>query len=263
MSFLLASMTAAILLAGGVVALRASAVMDEPVLVGAGDIASCSSEGDEATANLLDGIEGTVFTLGDNAYHDGTAAEFADCYDPTWGRHKARTKPSAGNHEYNTSGATPYYDYFGAAAGDPDKGYYSYDAGSWHIISLNSNCSQVGGCAKGSPQGQWLRADLAAHPTSCTLAYFHHPLFSSGKHGNQARVRPFWEVLYEANADMVLSGHDHSYERFLPQDPYGTANSTRGIRELWWALGAQNTTRSRLSRPTARPASPIQMASLS
>ena len=201
------------------------------VMVGAGDIAHCSTTTDEATAKLLDGISGTVFTLGDNAYNSGTSAEFANCYNPTWGRHKARTKPSVGNHEYLTSGASGYFNYFGAAAGDPKKGYYSYDRGAWHVVVLNSNCSNVS-CAVGSPQEQWLRADLAAHPNKCTLAYFHAPLYSSGQHGNSTSVRPFWEALYKANADVVLSGHDHNYERFAPQNPYGAFDSARGIREF-------------------------------
>ena len=149
----------------------------DPVFVGAGDIASCASSGDEATANLLDGIPGTVYTLGDNVYDSGTAAEFANCYNPSWGRHKARTKPSVGNHEYLTAGASGYYDYFGAAAGDPSKGYYSYDLGAWHIISLNSMCENVGGCGASSPMVTWLKGDLAANPSSCTLAYCHHPVF--------------------------------------------------------------------------------------
>ena len=201
------------------------------VMVGAGDIAHCSTTTDEATAKLLDGISGTVFTLGDNVYNSGTSAEFANCYNPTWGRHKARTKPSVGNHEYLTSGASGYFNYFGAAAGDPKKGYYSYDRGDWHVIVLNSNCSQVP-CAAGSAQDTWLRADLAAHPNKCTLAYFHAPLYSSGQHGNSTSVRPFWEALYKANADVVLSGHDHNYERFAPQNPYGAFDSARGIREF-------------------------------
>ena len=201
------------------------------VMVGAGDIAHCSTTTDEATAKLLDGISGTVFTLGDNVYNSGTSAEFANCYNPTWGRHKARTKPAVGNHEYLTSGASGYFNYFGAAAGDPKKGYYSYDRGDWHVIVLNSNCSQVP-CAAGSAQDTWLRADLSAHPNKCTLAYFHAPLYSSGQHGNSTYVRPFWEALYKANADVVLSGHDHDYERFAPQNPYGAFDSARGIGEF-------------------------------
>ena len=138
----------------------------DPVLVGAGDIAECGGLGAEQTAQLLDTIAGTVFTAGDNAYPDGSSADFANCYDPTWGRHKARTRPAVGNHEYGTAGATGYYTYFGAVAGEAAKGYYSYDLGAWHIIALNSNCAQVGGCNAGSAQEQWLRADLAAHPAA-------------------------------------------------------------------------------------------------
>jgi hypothetical protein len=202
------------------------------VLVGAGDIAMCSNNNDEATAKLLDSIGGTVFTAGDNAYFSGTAAEFTNCYDPTWGRHKARTKPSVGNHEYGTAGASGYFGYFGATAGDPDKGYYSYNLGNWHIVALNSMCENVGGCERTSPMLTWLKQDLAANPKKCTLAYFHHPLFSSGTHGNQTKMRPTWDVLYAANADVVINGHDHDYERFAPQRPDGTLARRKGIREF-------------------------------
>jgi hypothetical protein len=215
----------------------------DPVLVGAGDIANCNRSEDEATAQLLDDIAGTVFTVGDHAYPDGTLAEFNDCYDPTWGRHKARTRPAAGNHDYHADPAVPgsvadgrgYYGYFGAAASPLDtnctrncKGYYSYDLGEWHIIVLNSEIPR----AAGSAQEQWLRADLAAHPRVCTLAYWHRPRFSSGRHGNVLSVRSFWEALYEHGADVVLNGHDHTYERFAPQNPSGQADPTRGIREF-------------------------------
>jgi acid phosphatase type 7 len=196
------------------------------VLVGAGDIASCSSTGDEATAKLLDGISGTVFTTGDNVYDSGTATEFKNCYEPSWGRHKARTKPSVGNHEYLTAGASGYFGYFGAAAGDPNKGYYSYNLGEWHVISLNSMCENVGGCGATTPMVSWLKQDLAANPKACTLAYFHHPLFSSGEHGTQ-KMRPTWDVLYAANADIIVSGHDHLYERFAPQSPSGVVDASR------------------------------------
>ena len=202
------------------------------VLVGAGDIATCSSTGDEATATLLDGISGTVFTAGDNAYNAGTAKEFKNCYDPTWGRHKARTKPSVGNHEYITSGASGYFGYFGAAAGNPKKGYYSYNRGGWHVVALNSMCENVGGCTATSPMVRWLKQDLAANPKACTIAYFHHPLFSSGEHGNETKMRPTRQALYAANADVVVSGHDHDYERFAPQTPRGTRDTARGIREF-------------------------------
>ena len=209
----------------------------DPVLVGAGDIAGCNSNGDEVTANLLDDIPGTVFTTGDNAYPDGTASDFTNCYDPSWGRHKARTYPSAGNHDYHTEGAASYYDYFGSVAGEPGKGYYSYDLGTWHIIVLNSNIS-VG---TGSPQEQWLRADLAAHPVACTLAYWHHPRFSSGNHhGSNAEVQPFWQDLYDYGADVVLAGHEHNYERFAPQDPQGVADPIRGIRQFVIGSGGRS-----------------------
>jgi hypothetical protein len=207
---------------------RVQAQSSDPVFVGAGDIANCSGKNDEATAKLLDGIAGTVFTLGDNVYPDGTAAQFKDCYGPTWGRHKDRTRPAPGNHDYHTSGASGYYGYFGASAGDSGKGYYSYNLGAWHIISLNSEVDY----AAGSAQEKWLRADLAANKTACTLAYWHHPLFSTGQHGNIPRSQAFWNALYEYGADVILNGHDHTYQRFAPQSPGGKAEPNRGIREF-------------------------------
>lgn len=198
------------------------------VLVGAGDIAVCGSRNDDATAALLDAIPGTVFVAGDNAYDDGTLSQYRDCYDPSWGRHRSRTRPTAGNHEYNTSGAAGYYSYFGAAAGERGKGYYSYDLGAWHIVVLNSSIAR----GATSAQVQWLRADLAAHPTACTLAYWHHPRFSSSKHGNDTSVQAFWDVLYAAGAELVVVGHDHTYERFAPQTPQGVADAARGIRQF-------------------------------
>jgi 3',5'-cyclic AMP phosphodiesterase CpdA len=210
------------------------------ILVGAGDIAGCSSEGDEATAALLDGIDGTVFTVGDNVYESGTDAEFEECYQPSWGRHKARTYPSPGNHEYRTANASGYFDYFGAAAGEPGKGYYSYDLGEWHVVALNGVCEAVGGCEADSPMVRWLEEDLSANPKTCTLAYWHHPLFSSGYNGNQPKMKPTWDTLYAANVDVVVNGHDHSYERFAPQDPNGVADSERGIREFVVGTGGIN-----------------------
>ncbi len=210
----------------------------DPVLVGAGDIADCALVEDEATATLLDGIAGTVFTTGDNAYPNGTTADYRDCYGPTWGRHKARTIPVIGNHEYGTAGAAPYFAYFGAAAGDPTKGYYSLDLGTWHVIVLNSNCTLVS-CAAGSAQDTWLRADLAAHPMTCTIALWHHPQFSSGYHGADASTRPFWDALYAAGADLILNGHEHDYERFAPQTPAGAADPGFGIREIVVGTGGK------------------------
>lgn len=209
----------------------------EVVLVGAGDIASCSREGDEATAALLDMIPGTVFTTGDNVYPDGSMEEFLDCYEPTWGRHKERTYPSLGNHDYGTGSAASYFEYFGPAAGDPGKGYYSYDLGSWHIIVLNSEID----VSAGSEQEQWLRADLAAHQVACTLAYWHEPRFSSGDlHGSSVRVQPIWQALYDYGADVVLNGHEHNYERFAPQDPQGNPDPVHGIRQFVVGTGGRN-----------------------
>ncbi|HEY3279468.1 MAG TPA: metallophosphoesterase [Gemmatimonadales bacterium] len=197
------------------------------VFVGAGDIGDCGNAA-RTTAALLDSIPGTVFTAGDNAYGSGTADQYASCYDPTWGRHKARTRPTLGNHDYRTDRGAPTYQYFGALAGDSGRGYYSYDLAGWHIIALNSNLD----LKPGSAEERWLRADLAAHPARCTLAYWHHPLFSSGEHGNYAPARPLWDALYEAGADVVVSGHDHTYERFAPQTPAGRPDPARGIREF-------------------------------
>ena len=207
---------------------------DPPAVVAAGDIASCATEADEATAELVEGIEGTVLALGDEAYPRGTAADFEECYDPSWGRVKGRTRPVPGNHEYYTAGAAGYFGYFGEAAGDPDGGYYSYDLGAWHAVALNSNCEEVG-CGPGSRQVRWLEEDLAANDgAQCTLAYMHHPRFSSGeKHGSTGGgVEQLWEALYEADADVVLSGHEHNYERFAPQDPEGQVDPERGIRQF-------------------------------
>jgi Calcineurin-like phosphoesterase len=213
----------------------------DAVLLAAGDISSCSNDGDEQTAQLLDAQSGTIATLGDNAYESGTNSEFTNCYNPTWGRNKARTEPAVGNHEYNTAGATGYFAYFGAAAGDSTKGYYSYDLGAWHIVVINSNCSQVGGCGVGSPQEKWLRADLAAHPAACTLGYWHHPLYSSGgEHGNDPEMAPIWQALYDNGAEVVLSGHDHNYERFAPQNANATLDNAQGIREFIVGTGGRS-----------------------
>jgi len=201
------------------------------VLVGAGDIASCGLTADSATAKLVAGIAGTVFTAGDNAYENGTAAEFRDCYGPTWGAFRDRTYPAPGNHDYGTSGATGYFDYFGARAGPRGAGWYAYDLGAWRIYALNSNCAKVG-CAAGSEQEQWLRADLATNPRPCVLAYWHDPRFTSGPTGNNTSVTPFWNALYEAGAEIVINGGDHDYERFAPQTPEGVADPAKGIREF-------------------------------
>jgi len=224
----------------------------EAILVGAGDIADCSLTTDEATSRLLDKREGTVFTAGDNAYPSGTDEDFENCYEPTWGRHKARTYPTPGNHDYETANASGYFNYFGAAAGDPGEGYYSYDLGEWHVVALNSACDEVGGCEANSPMLRWLSKDLADNAKSCTVVYFHDPLFSSGSHGNVVRMKLTWEVLYEANVDVVLSSHDHHYERFAPQDPSGGADSVQGIRQFVVGTGGAALLQSRRPSLTAR-----------
>jgi hypothetical protein len=249
-----------------------SALDTDPVLVGAGDIASCTSGNDEKTAALLAGINGTVAALGDNAYDYGTSQEFAHCYDnyklPSegggvfdparnsyWGQYKALTQPAVGNHEYDTpgstasSGASGYFGYFGNTASPTEtgctvncRGYYSYDLRSWHVVVLNSNCAEVvGGCGAGSPQEVWLRNDLANTPNKqCTLAYWHHPRFSSSGIGNNSAVAPFWDDLYQAGAEVVLNGHAHNYERFAPQDPDGNADPDYGIREFIVGTGGKS-----------------------
>ncbi|MEV8504759.1 metallophosphoesterase [Actinoplanes sp. NPDC051475] len=204
------------------------------VLIGAGDIASCESTGDSRTLALLQRFPGTVFTLGDNAYPNGSRTNFARCYGPTWGRAKARTRPAVGNHEYHSGSARPYFDYFGAAAGPRGKGYYSYDAGAWHVVVLNTVCSEVpGGCGKGSAQERWLRADLAGSAAACTVAMVHHPLFTSAAtHPPATETRPLVQALYDAGAELLMAGHNHVYERFAPQTPAGRRDTARGIREI-------------------------------
>ena len=208
-------------------------------LVGAGDIASCSQGNDAATARLLGRIPGTIFTLGDSVYPYGTAQKYRDCYNPTWGRHKNRTKPAVGNHDYDrTTRAQPYFAYFGARAGAGSRGYYSYDRGGWHVVVLNSNCGRIGGCGETSPQGRWLRQDLARTPRRCTIAYFHHPLYASGNGTATPQVRPFWNMLQRRGADVILSGHAHRYERYAPMTPGGTRSAT-GIRQFTVGTGGE------------------------
>jgi 3',5'-cyclic AMP phosphodiesterase CpdA len=202
------------------------------VLLGAGDIVECQREADEATAALLDTQPGTVFTLGDNVYELGTPEEFASCYDPSWGRHRERTRfPVAGNHDWGTPNTAGYREYFGAAATPEGTTWYSHDVGAWHVVVLDSNCELVGGCDEGSPQLEWLREDLAASDARCTLALWHHPRFSSGgRHGNDTRVDSLWRTMHAAGAEVILNGHDHNYERFAPQDGEGSADPATGLR---------------------------------
>jgi hypothetical protein len=223
----------------------------DPVVMTAGDIACNTTDNgysggngtssnceQKATSNELSGLS-AVLDLGDNQYENGALTEFQSVYDPTWGKQKAITYPAAGNHEYQTSGASGYYTYFGSAASPQDtnctsncKGYYSYNLGAWHMIVLNSECSSVGGCNAGSAQEQWLKADLAAHTNVCTLAYWHRALFSSGQSLGYSGVHDLWVDLYNARASLVLNGHDHDYERFAPQDPSGNYDPNHGITEM-------------------------------
>ena len=209
------------------------------VLAGAGDIADCARASQEGTAKLLDGIAGTVATFGDGAYPDGSLADYMNCFDPSWGRHKARTRPSTGNHEYNhgsAAGAPGYYAYWGKTAGDSGIGYYSYELGGWHVVVINSSLDM----SAGSTQERWLRADLAAHPATCTLAYWHHPRFSSGGNGSTLATQPIWQALYDFGADVVANGHDHDYERFAPQTPTGVLDNANGIREFVVGTGGNS-----------------------
>jgi hypothetical protein len=197
------------------------------VLVGAGDIAACGVDGARQTALLLDGIDGTVFTAGDDAYPNGSQQDFAQCYDPFWGRHKGRTRPAPGNHEYNTPGAGPYFGYYGLNAGPSGRGYYSFTAGGWLIVSLNSNVA----ADASSAQVAWLRNELTMQPSLCVAAIWHHPLASSGPHGPNPKMRDVWRALMDFKADVVITGHDHLYERFTPLDENGSPNPN-GIREF-------------------------------
>ena len=215
-----------------------------PKVLAAGDVAFCDRSlrrkikdlimgnsgeiGATRTGKLLDSLPGTILVLGDLAYWDGTAEEFSECYDPAWGRHKDRSYPAPGNHEYRSPEAAPYYAYFGERAAEPDKGYYSFDLGAWHLIALNSNIDAT----SGSAQEAWLRGDLAATTARCILAYWHHPVFSSGKNRDIMEMRDAYAALYEAGASLVLAGHDHNYERFEPMDPKGRLDRERGIRSF-------------------------------
>jgi acid phosphatase type 7 len=226
----------------GVRAARAPTASEPAVLLAAGDIASCNSRGDEATALILDRQPGTVAPLGDNVYEIADLQTHLNCYDPSWGRHRSRTRPAPGNHEYVAAqpDAVGYYQYFGAAAGELGRGYYSYDLGSWHIVVLNSNASYVP-TAAGSAQEQWLREDLRVNARPCTLAYWHYPLFSSQTDDRRrARLKPLWDALYAAGAEVVLSSHHHIYARFAPQTPEGWPDPERGIRQFVVGTGGKS-----------------------
>lgn len=227
---------------------KAATNSEEFTLVGAGDIAWCGNLlGAEATAKLIEAIPGTVFAAGDLVYNRGTIEEFENCYQPTWGKFQERTMPAPGNHEYTGSVAIGYFKYWGNRAGDSTKGYYSYELGNWHVVVLNTNCSvqALGGCAEGSPEEIWLREDLQKHADACIVAYGHHSLFSSGivpSHAIHPELRVFWRDLYRAHADLILAGHEHSYERFAPQTPDGKLDEQNGIRQIVVGTGGRSHT---------------------
>ncbi len=217
------------------------------MMIGAGDIAVCGTSRDEATARIVDSVitaasaekvESAVFTLGDNAYPSGSAGpddDLQQCFSPSWGspRISSIIHPSPGNHDYDSGNGEPYFAYFGERAGPSGKGYYSYDVGEWHVVSLNSELYfEAGDDSEARQQEDWLRNDLKDHRRLCTLAYFHRPFFSSGRYGTTREVQPLWSILYEAGADLVLNGHEHDYERFLPQTPAGDADAAKGIAQI-------------------------------
>ncbi|CAN5893110.1 hypothetical protein BH24DEI2_BH24DEI2_01380 [soil metagenome] len=253
------------------------AAAEDVKIAAAGDIA-CSPDSDDhfdggagtadncremATSDLiLNNNVAAVLALGDLQYSTGRLAAFEESYDKSWGRFKAVTHPAIGNHDYKQSHGAGYYTYFGAAAGNRDKGYYSYDLGDWHLIALNSNCDEVGGCDKHSPQVKWLTKDLKTHPNACTLAYWHHPRFSSGQHGSNSAYQAFWDALYGANADLVLVGHDHDFERFAPQTPEGDADATHGIQEFVVGTGGESHYETKEVRPNSQKIIPDTFGAL-
>lgn len=211
------------------------------VIAAVGDIGNCDGGNDEKVAAALVAAKNSlaaIAILGDIAYVNGSDDDFAKCFAPAWNPLKSMLRPAPGNHEYNTPGATGYYKYFGAAAADPTKGYYSYDIGGWHLIALNSNCTEIGGCEAGSAEEQWLRADLAASKAKCTIAYWHHPRYSSGLHGSSTTTEALWNALAAAKADIVLSGHDHDYERFAPIDGIRSFVVGTGGADSYGVLGS-------------------------
>lgn len=220
------------------------------VMIGAGDIAKCDDSGDEATARLVDSVlqaneaakvETVVFTLGDHAYPEASDSYLAQCFTPSWGDPKKRImkviRPSIGNHDYRADRAAPSYRYFGDRIGPPGKGYYSYDLGDWHAIVLNSELAVDGTAEEKSAQLEWLDRDLADHPRLCTLSYFHKPLFTSSYRQGVSEMRTIWTILYDADVDLILSGHDHHYERFLPQSPAGAVDTVKGIGQILVGTG--------------------------
>ena len=248
------------------------AVTGASIMLGVGDIATCGVQGDEQTAHLVDSmlradsvakVNVEVFTLGDNAYPDGSASNFALCFTPSWGdtakRIMKKIHPAPGNHEHLSSGPAAYYQYFGSRAGPSTKGYYSYDVGEWHVIVLNSEIIVNGAFSslEQRAQEEWLRSELKGTAKPCTMAYWHNPRFSSGWHGTDARLQPIWQILYDGGATLVLNGHDHDYERFLPQTPTGVRDSANGIAEYVVGTGG-GSLRGFQATPVANSASRVQ-----
>jgi len=220
------------------------------LMIGAGDIAMCNDTGDEATANLVDSVlraneaanvETVVFTLGDHAYPEASDRYLTQCFTPSWGDPKKRimksVRPSIGNHDYTVDRASPNYRYFGDRIGPSGKGYYSYDVGDWHLIVLNSELAVEGTIAEKDAQLAWLRKNLADHKQLCTMSYFHKPLFSSSYRHGVSEMQAIWTILYDAGVDLILSGHDHHYERFVPQTPTGEADTVKGIEQILVGTG--------------------------
>ena len=211
-------------------------------LVGAGDIAVCgSNENDSATADLVQDVLNSdttaiAITAGDNVYPDGSLTHFNNCYEPTWGVFKARTRPGIGNHEfYGNPGAVGYFQYFGDRAGPSGRGYYKFNAGTWKVYSLTSECGTQSDCYL--QQLRWLKFDLRNKPRQCVMAIWHRPLFSTGEHGNSVRMRKVFAALYNAGAELVVNGHDHGYQRFEPADSLGAEDAVNGMREFVAATG--------------------------
>ena len=240
------------------------------LFIGAGDIGVCGSRGDERTAQLVDsvlkadsaaGVPTAAFTLGDNAYPSGLDRDFVRCFNSSWGDPKKRImkvlRPSIGNHDHQSARGAAYYRYFGARAGPAFKGYYSYDLGDWHAVVINSQMIVTGSRAEIAQQEEWLKNDLRNRSKRCTVAYFHHPLFSSGAHGPNRAMGPLWKILSEGGVDLVLNGHEHHYERFLPMNAAGAVDSVNGMEEIIVGTGGGGLTGIR-SRPQAGSARRIQ-----
>jgi acid phosphatase type 7 len=243
----------------------------DPVVAAAGDIAcdpTSSSFGagqgagpfcrQRRTSDLLYRMDLTaILASGDLQYEDGQLWKFQQSFDASWGRLKPLIRPVPGNHEYRVSGAAGYFDYFNGPgqhtgpAGERGRGYYSFEVRSWHVIALNSQCDEVGGCGVGSTQERWLREDLASHPAACTLAFWHHPRFTSGSHSAEGSMLAAWTALYEANADLVVNGHEHFYERFGPQSPAGAPDAARGIRQITVGTGGKSRFRFQAAVPNS------------